>query len=270
MFLVWTVYSAGVTCTWRRKLVCCRLFPSTVTVSREYAVSLFFFLRREMSKAHLPDYPAALSISARLLCCSVYIREITLLHGVYPRDDHAALCISTRWPCSTVYIHEITLLQCVYPRDDHAVLCISTRLPCFSVWVHEMTMLHCVYPRDYPASVCISTRLPCFSVYIHEITLLQCAYPRDYPAALFLSVTLSSCTVCIHEITMLNCVYPASQFWNSRLISWMVWILCQQRPAKCRTVWFPIINNNKVAYARTWEVGGIITVLNLRSRYDLW
>ena len=167
MFLFWTVYSAGVTCTWRRKLVCLRLFPSTFTVSREYAVNLFFFLRREMRKAHLPDYPAA--------------------------------------PC------------------------ISARLPCFSVYIHEMTMLHCVYPRDCHAALCVSTRLPCWTVYIPRLNFETVDWFREW-----------------------------YEYYASR----------DQRNAV--PVSFPIIINNKMAYARTWEVGGIIAVLNLRPRHDLW
>ena len=175
MFSVWPICSAGVTCTWRRKLVCLRLFPATLTVSREYAHSLFFFLRREM-KAHLPDYPAALSISARLLWCSVYIREITPLRCFSPWHYPAALCISTRWPCCTVY-----------PRGYHAALCVYTRLPWCTVCFHEITMLNCVYPRDDHAALCISARLPCFSLYIDEMTMLHCVYTRDYYAELCIS-----------------------------------------------------------------------------------
>jgi hypothetical protein len=139
--------SAGVTCTWRRKLVCLRLFPSTFTILREYAVNLFFFLRREMREAHLPDYPAAPCVPSRLHCCTEYIHEVTMLHCVYPRDEHVALCP-----------HEIALLQCVFPRDGHAALCVATSLPWCTVCFHEITMLRCVYPRDYHAALCVYTR----------------------------------------------------------------------------------------------------------------
>jgi hypothetical protein len=193
---------------------------------------IILFLWREIIKAHLSDYPPVVRISSRLPCCTVYIHEMTVMYCVYPQDDHAALCLSTRWPCCPVSIHEMTMLHCVYPRDDHAALWVSPKWPCCTV---------CVCPADTTLH-CVFTRLSWCTMCLHEITMLHCVYPRDYHAASCVSRNLPCCTVYIHEITVLNRVYPASQLWNSRLVSWMVLILCQQRPANCRTLWFPIIH----------------------------